>query len=150
MTKCSGRNNKLMNLETDNPEKGQLLQKSAHHRELLEQEVKLISEKSEKIITNALIIAGALTITYFLVSSLSGSKEKRKSKTRKIKLVEGQDVSDVEESASEDEGPGIAAQIGSVLAAQATGLLLSIAREKLVEFIQSHYGLKKENTNERP
>jgi hypothetical protein len=138
-----------MNLETDNPEKGRLLQKSAHHRELLEHEVKLISEKSEKIITNALIIAGALTLTYFLVSSLSGSKEKKKSKIRKIKLVEGKEESGEEELDSEPEGPGIVTQIGSVLAAQATGLLLSIAREKLVEFLQSHYGLKKENTNER-
>lgn len=139
-----------MSLETDNPEKGQLLQKSAHHRELLEEEVKLISEKSEKIITNALIIAGALTVTYFLVSSLSGSKEKKKSKTRKIKLVEGQAASDAEEEDSAEEGPGLVSKIGSVLAAQATGLLLSIAREKLVEFLQSHYGLKKEDPNERP
>ena len=140
-----------MNLETDNPEKGQLLQKSAHHRELLEQEVKLISEKSEKIITNALIIAGALTLTYFLVSSLSGPKEEKKSKTRRIKLVEGREEPTDEETASEHEGPGIVAQIGSVLAVQATGLLLSIAREKLAEFLQSHYGgLKKDDTNERP
>ena len=138
-----------MDQETDNPEKGQLLQKSAHHRELLEQEVKLISEKSEKILTNALIIAGALTLTYFLVSSLSGSSEKKKSKTRKIKLVGASDESDPEESdTSAYEAPGVVSQIGAVIAAQATGLLLSIAREKLVEFLQSHYGLKKENTNE--
>lgn len=137
-----------MDQETDNPEKGQLLQKSAHHRELLEQEVKLISEKSEKILTNALIIAGALTLTYFLVSNLSGSSEKKKSKTRKIKLVGATDESDPEESDSAYEAPGVVSQIGAVIAAQATGLLLSIAREKLVEFLQSHYGLKKENTNE--
>ena len=139
-----------MSLETDNPEKGQLLQKSAHHRELLEEEVKLISAKSEKIITNALIIAGALTVTYFLVSSLSGSKGKKKLKTAKVKLVQGHDGSDAEEEDAHEERPGLITTVGSVLAAQATGLLLSIAREKLVEFLQSHYGLKKENPNERP
>lgn len=139
-----------MSLETDNPEKGQLLQKSAHHRELLEEEVKLISEKSEKVITNALIIAGALTVTYFLVSSLSGSKGKKKLKTTKVKLVQGHDASDAEETDAGEDRPGLMTTIGSVLAAQATGLLLSIAREKLVEFLQSHYGLKKENPNERP
>ena len=52
-----------MNHETDNPEKGQLLHRSAVHRELLEEDVKLITEKSEKIITNAIIIGGALAVT---------------------------------------------------------------------------------------
>jgi len=140
-----------MNIETDDPDKGQLLQKSAHHRELLEQEVKLISEKSEKMIINGLIIAGALTLTYFLVSGFSRSDDKKRSKTRKVKLAEGESESDAEEEeVSQHEAPGIVAQIGSVLAAQATGLLLSIAREKIVEFLQSHYGEKKDITNERP
>src|SRR5687768_16056677 len=139
-----------MNLETDNPEKGQLLQRSAHHRELLEEEVKLISERSEKIITNALIIGGALALTYFLVSALSGSSEKKKSKARKVKLVESNEENDsAVESDHEPEQAGIVSQIGTVLVAQATGLLLSIAREKLVEFLQSQ-GVKKENTNEHP
>lgn len=140
-----------MNIETDDPDKGQLLQKSAHHRELLEQEVKLISEKSEKMIINGLIIAGALTLTYFLVSGLSRSKEKKRSKTRKIKLVEGKGEPEADEDeVSGHEAPGVVAQIGSVLAAQATALLLSIAKEKLVEFLQAHYGEKKDTTNEHP
>ena len=80
-----------MNLETDNPEKGQLLQRSEHHRELLEEEVKLITERSEKIITNALIIGGALALTYLLVSSFSGSGKKERAKAKKIKLVAGKD-----------------------------------------------------------
>ena len=139
-----------MDLETDNPEKGQLLQRSAHHREQLEEEVKLISERSEKIITNVLIIGGALALTYFLVSSLSGSSEKKKSKARKLKLVESNEDNDsTVESDQEPEQAGIVSQIGTVIVAQATGFLLSIAREKLVEFLQSH-GLKKENTNEHP
>lgn len=140
-----------MVLESDNSDKGKLLQKSALHRELLEEEVKQISERSEKIITNAIVIAGALALTYFLVSSFSGSSGKKKPKTRNIKLVEGKQAGDVEvETASVHETSGIVSQIGAVIAAQATGLLLSIAREKLVEFLQSHYGVKKENTNEHP
>ena len=139
-----------MNLETDNPEKGQLLQRSAHHRELLEEEVKSISERSERILTNALIIGGALVLTYFVVSRFSGSSgKKKKSKHRKIHLVSSQNEPDPEVEASyQPAEPGIVSQIGSVLAAQATGFLLSIAREKLVEYLQSHSG-KKENTNER-
>jgi hypothetical protein len=137
-----------MDLETDNPDKGQLLQKSAHHRELLEQEVKLISERSEKIITNALVIGGALALTYFLVSGFSSSK-KRKRKARKIKLVQSADQTDTSpEAVYEPQEPGIVSQIGTALAAQATGLLLSIAKEKLQEYLKSQ-SAKKENTNER-
>ncbi|HEX8040726.1 MAG TPA: hypothetical protein VF490_16325 [Chryseosolibacter sp.] len=135
-----------MSLETDNPEKGQLLQKSAHHRELLEEEVKLISERSEKIITNALIIGGALALTYILVTGLSGKGGKRKSRTGKVKLAESKDAGTPTDDV-DDRDPqkaGFVSQIGAVIAAQATGFLLSIAREKLLEFLESQ-GLKKEN-----
>jgi hypothetical protein len=136
-----------MNLETDNPEKGQLLQRSAHHRELLEEEMKAITEKSEKIITNALIIGGALALTYFVVRSLSGSSKKEKSRPNKIKLVASKEADDAQPEAIQTEEAGIVSQIGSVLVAQATGLLLSIARDKLVEFLQSQ-AAKKTSTHE--
>jgi len=136
-----------MNPETDNPEKGQLLLRSAHHRELLEEEMKAITEKSEKIITNALIIGGALALTYFVVSSLSGSSKKEKSRAKKIKLVASKEDDHAQAETIQPEEPGIVSQIGSVLVAQATGLLLSIAREKLVEFLQSQ-SAKKSDTHE--
>lgn len=136
-----------MNLESDNPEKGQLLQRSEHHREMLADEMKSISEKSEKIITNALIIGGALALTYFLVSGLSRSKSKPKPKTQKIKLVAPTPEGESETEAAPQEA-GIVSQIGSVLLAQATGLLLSIARDKLVEFLQSQ-AAKKDNNHDR-
>lgn len=138
-----------MNLESDNPDKGQLLQRSAHHRELLEEEVKLITERSEKIITNALIIGGALALTYFLVSSVSGISNKERPRPKKIRLVETKEGNVVPEAAAPAAEAGIVSHIGSVLVAQATGFLLSIAREKLVEFVQSQ-AVKKENTNEHP
>lgn len=137
-----------MNLETDNPEKGQLLQRSAHHREVLEEEMKAITEKSEKVITNALIIGGALALTYFVVSSFSGSSKGTKRKSKKIQLVAAKDDEVAETDAVEPQEAGIVSQIGSVLMAQATGVLLSIAREKLVEFLQSQAG-KKNSTHER-
>ena len=134
-----------MNLETDDPEKGQLLQKSAHHRELLEDEVKLISARTEKIITNAVVIGGALALTYFLVTRFSGSGETTKSKTRKIKQVQNSEDNDPEfESGNEPREAGIVSQIGAALVAQATTFLLSIAREKLAEFLEAQ-GVKKEN-----
>src|SRR5688572_21979393 len=98
-------------LESDDPIKGKLLQKSAKHREQLQDEVKLISERTEKIMTNALIIGTALAATYFLVSRLSGSKSKKKGKVAKIKLVQGEkeEVSSVPE---ESGSPSIVSQIG--------------------------------------
>lgn len=137
-----------MNLETDDPEKGQLLQRSAHHREVLDEEMKALVDKSEKILTNALIIGGALALTYFLVSGLSGSSKKRKAKSKKVQLVTGKEDADLDEETGHVEEPGIVSQLGSVLMAQATGLLLSIAREKLVEFLQSQ-AAKKDNSHER-
>lgn len=136
-----------MNHETDNPEKGQLLHRSAHHRELLEEDVKLITEKSERIITNTLIIGGALAATYLLVSSFSGSSRKKKRKAATLKLVEPRpNVEADSDTVDEPAQAGVISQIGSVLVAQATGFLLSIAREKLVEFLQSQ-AVKKENTH---
>lgn len=136
-----------MDLETDNPEKGQLLQKSAHHRELLEEEVRMITERSEKIITNALIIGGALALTYFLVKSVSGPEGKEKPKSRKIRLVETRDGQTVPEEAYAPEQAGVVSQIGAVLVAQATGFLLSVAKEKLMEFLQAQ-SEKKANTDD--
>ena len=136
-----------MNHESDNPDKGQLLQRSALHRELLEDDVKQIAEKSEQIITNALIIGGALAVSYLLVSSLSGSSKKKKQKATTLKLVEPRPNMEADDdSPDEPAQAGVISQIGSVLVAQATGFLLSIAREKLVEFLQSQ-ATKKDNAH---
>ncbi len=128
-----------MELETDNPEKGELLRRSAEQRQLLEDEVKRIAERSEKILTNALVIGGALALTYFLVSGLSqGTKKKRKA--RKNAAAEGQSgnqETEWEEPHETSAVAGLVTQIGSVLATQATAYLLSIAREKLAEYLQS-------------
>jgi hypothetical protein len=133
-----------MNPASDNPEKGQLLQKSAHHRQLLEEEVKFISERSEKILTNALVIGGALALTYFLISGISGKAGKKRAKERKIGVVENKvgAASSSEEDEVEDTKAGFVSQIGAVIAAQATAFLLSIAREKIVEFLESQAAMK--------
>jgi len=134
-------------LDSDDPVKGQLLRKSAHHREQLEEDVKLISERTEKIITNALIIGGALAATYFIVSRFSKSKSKPKSKVKKVRLIQQDDSTDQVVVAEEPEAPGVFSQIGSALASQATVLLLTLAKEKLAEFMKSDT-LKKANDND--
>jgi hypothetical protein len=135
-------------LETDDPEKGQLLKKSAMHREQLEEDARLISDKTERLITNAIVIGGALAVTYYLVNRFAGSKPKKKSKTAKIHLVHGPAT----ESAtplvqSEPEAPGMMSQIGAALASQATVFLLGLAKEKLSEFLEAQ-AQKKPTSNE--
>lgn len=138
-----------MNHQTDNLEKGQLLEKSVHHRALLNEDVQLITEKTERIITNALIIGGTLAAAYWLARSFSGSSKRRKRKAAKLRIVEPRPniagEAEVEEEVRSE--AGVVSQIGSVLVAQATGLLLSIAKEKLVEFLQSQ-AVKKDKNDE--
>ena len=131
-------------LESDDP-KSQLLKKTAVHREALEEEAKLLSERTEKTITAALIIGGALIATYFLVRQFSGSGHKAKSKPKKLKIVTRRE--DEETTDTESHAPGIVSQIGTALASQATVFLLTLAKEKLFEFLETQ---KKTRTDERP
>src|SRR5262245_48068160 len=96
--------------------RSQLLRKSVAHKKEIEGDVKFISEETQRIITNAIVIGGSLALTYFLVRQLSGSS-KKKHKTRKVKLVQSQgpEVVTVEEPSS----PGLLGQVGGVLATQA-------------------------------
>jgi hypothetical protein len=124
-------------LDSDDPIKRHLLRKSEQHREQVEEDVKLISERTEKIIINALVIGGALAATYFLINSLSGSKSKNK-KLKKVRLVKEEDTADqVVVEPAEPEKPGMLAEIGTALASQATMMLLAFAKEKLGEYLKS-------------
>jgi hypothetical protein len=130
-----------MELFESNDPKTQLLKRSAMHREALEEETKLISAKTEKVITNALIIGGALAATYFLVRQFSGGKSKKKSK--RIKVVAAAPSEEVV-TIAESQAPGVLSQLGSALANQATVFLLDLAKEKLSEYLASH---TKKNSN---
>ena len=130
-------------LESDDPVKGQLLKKSAMHREQLEEDARLISERTEKIITNAIIIGGALAVTYFVVSRFGSSKPKKKNKAAKIHLVHGPATESAPATVqNEPEAPGVVSQIGAALASQATMFLLGLAKEKLTEFMEAQAAKK--------
>ncbi|MBL0741645.1 hypothetical protein [Chryseolinea lacunae] len=135
-------------LESNDP-KIELLKKSARHRQELEDEVKLISAKTEKIITNALIIGGTLAAAYVLMRQFSGSSKKPKAKASKIKVVQAKAPAAEVEEVEETYAPGIMSQVGSAIASQATVFLLGIAKEKLGDFIQAQFE-KKAELNERP
>jgi len=113
-----------------------LLRKSAQHRQGIEGDMKLITDNTEKMITNALIIGGSLALTYFLVRQFSGSsKKKSKGKAQKIRVVQDSpqltEVENVEASS-----PGMVTQLGAALASQASVFLLNLAKEKLMEYLE--------------
>lgn len=134
-----------MDLMESNDLKEALLKKSAMHRHELEEEVKLISERTEKILTNALIIGGTLAVAYILARQFSGSASRKKTNEQKdAKVLSTIPGAEKPESAST---PGIVSQIGTALASHATVFLLTIAKEKLSEYLNSQF--EKRNFNER-
>jgi hypothetical protein len=136
-------------LETNDP-KGLLIKKSAKHKKELEDEIKLLSENTEKIVTNALIIGGTLALTYLVISQLSKSKSKGKSKSKKIKLIKEKDIAADEATHDDDEEESVVSRIGSAIAAQATVFLLGLAKEKLSAYLQSNFKKDPGTTNEHP
>jgi hypothetical protein len=125
-------------LDNDDDLKRDLLRKSAKHREEIEGEVKLITENTEKVIVNALIIGGSLALTYFLVRQLSGtSRKKTKGRRKSIKLVHAEAPAVMEgENIEEPSSLGVIGQVGGALATQASMFLLNLAKEKLVEYLK--------------
>jgi len=115
-------------LETQDPEKKKLIETSHRHRQEMERELKDISERSEKILKNALIIGGALAVTYIIVNQLSS-----KSKKKKSKRVEEPAHELVEEV--EDESPSMLAKMGDKAVNIATLFLLDLAKEKLADYL---------------
>ena len=138
-------------LESDDP-KSQLIKRSQKHRDALKAEADLLGSRTEKAVTNALIVGGALAVTYILVKQFSRSSKKRKSKGRKIKIITAPAVANgstqpeyVQEAY---ETPGVMAQVGTAVASQAVAFLLALAKEKLSEYLESQF-IKKEEDAER-
>lgn len=129
-------------MDTDDPIKSALLTKTARHRKDLEDETQAIAERTEKIITNAVIIGGALALTYFAYTQLSGSKKKKKAAKVKERVSE----TEVEEDDEPSRAGAILSQVGTALVSQGGALLLSIAKEKLTEYLRAQ-AEKKEHEN---
>jgi hypothetical protein len=124
-------------LESDDP-KAQLLRKAQQQKNALHGEVKLLSDKTEKVIKTALVVGGALAATYLIYKLLSndgGSKKKKKVKLVRATTHEEDDDQQqvvVRESAFS----GIINKLGVVLATQASAFLLSMAKEKIGEYLE--------------
>ncbi|HEY5692767.1 MAG TPA: hypothetical protein VIS49_15025 [Cyclobacteriaceae bacterium] len=117
-------------VEKSDSEKKKLIERSERYKREIEAEVDSISQSTERILTNALFIGGALALTYFAVTGLKGS-EKKKTKKRK-RQTENDEVEDSSE-------PSVMSQIGEVVITQATMVLLEFAKEKLAEYLQRNH-----------
>ena len=122
-------------LETQDPEKKKLIETSDRYKKELETEVTALTKKTERMLTNALIIGGSLALTYFVISSIS--KGKRKKKRNKIAKADQEAEDGVEEVEEANSEPSVLGQIGTKVLNQATILLLDIAKEKLFEYLES-------------
>jgi len=129
-------------LESQDPEKKKLIEASERHKRALEKGVSDLTTDTQKMLTNAAIIGGVLIASYFVVRSLSSSGEKKKKRKKsRVTLVSpsvsraSDDDDDYEEVAPA--GGGLLAGIGANLANQATVILIDMAREKLMEFLES-------------
>ncbi len=123
-------------LETQDPEKKRLIETSDRHKHELEKEVKSISDKTERVVKNALIIGGTLALTYLLVTQLSSSGKRKKTKAKPSEETDEADSSS-EEARALYSSPSFVSQIGERLATQATALLLGIAKDKLGEYLSN-------------
>jgi hypothetical protein len=129
-------------LEGQDPDKKRLIETSERHRRALEKQVNELGAKTEKMVTNALIIGGSLALTYFVVSSLSSGKKKkkkRKAKATKAQVETAEAVDDeVEESGDESiVAPTIISMVGSRVINTLTFMLLDIAKEKLFDYLKA-------------
>src|SRR5690606_33178023 len=103
----------------------------------IESEMHEITDRTEKVLTNAIIIGGALALTYFLVRGFS-AKKKRKARKAKVKAKATEVDGEEETEVYEESGPArILSQIGTAVASQATMILLDLAKEKLMEYLQA-------------
>jgi hypothetical protein len=119
-------------LESQDPEKIRLLETSDRHKKALEKEMKSMSDKTERVVKNALIIGGVLAATYFVVSQLSSSKKKKNRAKAKALLTNPTD--EIEE---EDETPSVFSQISAKVADTATIVLIDLAKDALAEFLKN-------------
>ncbi len=135
-------------LETKD-DKELLIKQTEKYKKQLGEEFKTITQNTEKIVTSAVIIGGTLAVTYVVARMFFKSSSKRKAR-KKFKQLNADVEATAGASLQRDSEPGVVSKIGSALAAQATVFLLSLAKDKLAEYLQSQFNKEAEPKNEHP
>ena len=125
-------------LETQDPEKKRLIESSDRHKRAMEKEVDDLTKTTDRMLMNALIIGGSLALTYLLISSIARRKKKKKKKLALAASASSENPTAPEaQEEEEDDEPSVFNKIGNRILQQATMMLLDIAKDKLMEYLES-------------
>lgn len=122
-------------LETQDPEKKRLIESSDRHKRAMEKELQDLTQKTDRVLKNALIIGGSLALTYMVISALSKRKKKKKKKQVAELAAQAGLPGTPAEADEDDDGPSLFSQVGSQLLNQASVILLDLARQQLKEYL---------------
>jgi hypothetical protein len=122
--------------EKNESEKMAMISRVNQKKTELEEKAKALAGQTDKVILNAAVIVGALTLTFFVVRSIAGrsskkSKEEKADETTPVKVSEGNEQS-------------LLSTVGSRVAEGAVIFLLGLAKEQLTGYLKSR---QKENEN---
>jgi hypothetical protein len=121
-------------LETQDPDKKKLIEASDRHKRAMEKELSDLTQKTDRVLKNALIIGGSLALTFLVISALSRKRKKKKKKLALEASAQAGITPDATEE-EEDDGPSILGTVGTQLLNQASVILLDLARQKLKEYM---------------
>jgi hypothetical protein len=99
---------------------------SNEQQKALENDFEIISEKGKTVTINALFIVGGLALSYLLFKTLAGGDKKNK----KLKVALESDEIKIEDS------PSFFNDIVQTLGREVAIILLDLAREKLMAYLQ--------------
>lgn len=122
-------------LETQDPDKKRLIETSDRHKRALEKELSGLTEKTDRMLMNALIIGGSLAATYFVISSLSKKRKKKKKKAAMDAAAKSGIPSPQPTDQEEEAGVSILGEVGTKVLNMGAVMLLDIAREKISEYL---------------
>ncbi len=123
-------------LDSGDSVKEQLRERAAQKRQQFQEEARSLTSQAEKVLTNGLMIAGALAITYWVFTAFSGGQKKKKKQTKtKATALADVELEEGENSEPLTESPGVLAGVGSALATQAGLFLLDIAKDRLRDYL---------------
>lgn len=101
----------------------------------MEKELSEITQKTDRVLKNALIIGGSLALTFLIVSSLAKRRKKKKKKLALEAAAQAGLPAEGIEEEEEDHASSFIGQMGNQLLNQATVILLDLARQKLKEYM---------------
>lgn len=122
-------------LETQDPERKKLIETSDRHKRAMEKELQDLTQKTDRVLKNALIIGGSLALTFLVISTLSRKRKKKKKKQDAALAAQAGLPGEPAETEDDEDGPSILGRVGTQLLNQASLILLDLARQKLKEYL---------------